>query len=173
MLQWLRRILRRRRDLSRNIFIFHDGNRERKVDPIASFKLIHYGEHDCQIDRDWWLAVGEDAKGNPLPVSEDSEQRVKDGKEQVEARDRVLAMCKAMFDVTDYDGDKNIGLTTDEQLALVAGFLMFMDILKKTRDKSPTSLPPTESESSDLENSTNTSDSVSTSTPIESKSAEV
>lgn len=125
MFGWLRR---RQADRNRQIFRFWDGSQWRQCDPIETLiKLQSHSQYDYRI--------------HP--------QMVDDGDKEA-----IAITCDAVrqaFGVSAFDDG---GLTIDETLALLAGFCVYLDVLKKSTEL-PVILPlPTEPISNEFASAT-------------------
>lgn len=138
------RWLRNRR---RNIFRFHDGIRNRAIDPLVAWRIMW--EHpECNPEVDFEPAVGLAPDGSRVKFDNG-------------AQDRVLKMAREMFGLKPYS-EGSPGLTVAETIELLWSFLAYMRSLKKKPDQSPMTSAPLASESTPT--STTPQESVSFST---------
>jgi hypothetical protein len=129
----------------RNIFEFHDGTKDREVDPLEVGSVL---EAECPE----YLELAETLVSEPaikLPPGGLTESV---GNQKVEANQKLLAVTRKMFGVKPFssvDG-KRSGLTQEETLALLASFMKFMGGLADEARPFVSSPPPgTPSTSSD------------------------
>lgn len=140
MFRWLRRN-------KRDIFRYFDGVRNRSIDPLLAWQMMH--THPCCN------------YATDFPASDDGD---------FEAIARVQAMAREIFDIKAYS-ENTPGLTQNELNSLIASFLTFMARLKKKRDISRMRWERSVLESSP-DASTTPPESESCSMPSESKSDE-
>lgn len=119
---WLKNWRRERSIRSRAIFRFHDGEKERSVDPLAIFRALR-----SLPDFDWET----DAKG----VERGDDDSIV----------RTLAAIRQTFGVKPFDADKLTGLTDGETLNLLSEFVWYLESLKKNGSGPQTSPEPTDS----------------------------
>lgn len=132
MFGWLRNLLFRRDE--RELFRYWDGQKQRSIDPVASYRAI-WSDPECNLLTDATTAR------NPIkpdgaafyPISE-----------VYAAEDRLREMTRRIFGVKEWSEDQP-GLTVDETDALLNSFLAYCADLKKKRNPLPTALPPTTS----------------------------
>lgn len=116
----------RRRELARrDIFVYSDGVRERRVDPW-----------------DAWLKLWSDPQVDFKTVHPACARGEPDAQRQIEG-----LVCR-VFDVQPYNADAGTGMTLLELHALLNRFTQYILDLKKKLDFSPTGLPRTASRSS-------------------------
>lgn len=140
MLNWLRRIIRNRR---RAIFVYWDGLRIRRIDPIAAFRAL---KTHPTFDPDTHLALADLGDLDAIKVT--------------------LEATRDVFGITAFT-DKTGGLIDDETLALIGDFFEYLASLKKSGRPSPTSSASTAPGQSPPANSTPPSASADySSTPI-------
>jgi hypothetical protein len=125
----------------RNIFRFNDGQSVRAADPIAVAIALH--EHKTFLPRHLGEAVDGDAEAMAFVAN---------------------AACD-IFGVTHLAADGNSGLTFAELLELMLGFDGYMELLKKSTERSLTKRGYTESMSS--KSSEPTTNAMSDSGPTE------
>ncbi len=132
--------IRRRRLARRELLRFWDGTAFRYGDPFLLWRRMKH--HDkVEIDAELWTAAN-------------------DGSEPETTQ--LVEIVAETFGVAHFDGEK--GLTDWEVLDLYAGLLDYLVELKKKHNPTPTSSPPTDSESStspDLPNEPDPSSSAS------------
>lgn len=104
MLNWLRRIIRNRR---RAIFVYWDGLRIRRIDPIAAFRAL---KTHPTFDPDTHLALADLGDLDAIKVT--------------------LEATRDVFGITAFT-DKTGGLIDDETLALIGDFFEYLASLKK------------------------------------------
>lgn len=132
MLGWIRSLGSLFRSDDRCLFRYFDGIKQRSIDPVAAYRLLWITE-DCDL-----LADSTTARNPSLP----------DGKpfypiaEVYAAEDRLRSMTRKIFGVQAWS-EASPGLTVDETDALLNNFMLFCADLKKKRNPSPTSSPPT------------------------------
>lgn len=137
-----RAVASRRRRSRDGLFRFHDGAREREVDPIAVLMALE-AHPKFRLDLD------------PRRALEDGD------------RDAMALMADAVrqaFGVPEFTQPGRSGLTVFECVELLAVFIAYIDLQKKSTSRPPTSPPHTESTStaSGEKTTLNTSDSGST-----------
>jgi hypothetical protein len=138
-----------------NIFRFHDGIRNRAIDPLVAWRAMW--EHPtCNPNSDFEPAVGIAPDGSP-------------SKYDPAAQDRVLDMAREMFALRAYSEDSP-GLTIEETFNLLWSFMNYMNALKKKPAVSPT--PSAASASGSSQPSTTPPESASSSTSSELRSDE-
>lgn len=147
MLRSIRKLLSRRGDgPRRDIFVYHDGTRERRADPLLLWDRIRL-DPECDL-----AAV--------LPAS---------GRGDAEAMRQLEAFVARVFEVERYDPETDQGLPVLDLHQLLARYMRYMEDLKKKRDLRPISSPPLGSSSSDPSTTRPTADSCSM--PEESSAA--
>lgn len=120
MLNWIRRKLYER---NRAIFTYWDGQRLRRIDPLAAFRAIRAHE---RFDIDTHLDLANGGIDEAIQVT--------------------LEATREIFDVREYaDG---VGLTIDETMNLIGSFVYYLNALKKNGSPRPISPEPTAPESS-------------------------
>jgi hypothetical protein len=148
MFGWFRTLVSRRASSRRDIFVFTDGLKQRRIDPWDAWVRI-WTDAECDFATQMPLC----AKGDP------------------DAARAIEAMVRRVFSVGQFDPDAGTGLTILEQHDLLSRFTGYVQNLKKKLGISPTPSPPTESRSSVTpESSTMKPDSPSSSTASESTS---
>ena len=137
-----------RRTTRRDIFQYHDGTRQRSLDPWAALlDLWTDPEHDIN------LVLAGSARGEP------------------EAQRQLEAMVRRVFDIPAFEPESRQGLTILELHELHARFSRYIRDLKKKLATQPTRSPPMGSGSSETPgDSTTQPASDSCSTAAESKS---
>jgi hypothetical protein len=137
-----------RRATRRDIFQYHDGARQRSIDPWAALlDLWTDPEHDIN------LVLAGSARGEP------------------ESQRQLEEMVRRVFDIPTFDPEAGRGLTILELHELHARFSRYIRDLKKKLAMSPTPSRPTDSESSETPRESPTRPaSDSCSTAAESKS---
>jgi len=127
MLQRLRNLLSRP-STRRDIFSYHDGTRQRSLDPWAALlDLWTDPEHDIN------LVLAGSARGEP------------------EAQRQLEAMVRRVFDIPVFDPEDGRGLTILELHELHARFSRYIRDLKKKLATQPTQSRPTGSGSSETQ----------------------
>lgn len=124
----------------REIFHYHDGKRERHIDPLVAWE--RYQSFDLQ-EQDF-AAVG---RGDAESIA------------------RVLDAASQTFGVTHYDEATGIGLTRHELAELFYQFFEYVSHIKKKHEWLPITWRPTTAPLSPPEASPTPSDSGSCSTP--------
>lgn len=123
MLNWLRSKLINHR---RAIYSYFDGQQVRKADPMVLHRsLMSHPEFD--------LAT------HPQLIDESPEDR-----------DITLNATRDVFGVKAFDGLTGEGLTEEETINLLWGFVSYCNSKKKRTNPSPTSPPATDSKPPDL-----------------------
>lgn len=125
MLRWLKCLLSRDPQGSRDIFLYHDGITSRRLDPMLAWERIRTDQL-CDLA----VVLPASARGEP------------------EAMQTHEAFIRRVFDVPPYDPVTDRGLTIIELHDLFARFMDYMEGLKKKRGLQPTWSPPTGSGSS-------------------------
>ncbi|MHA2065663.1 MAG: hypothetical protein ACXABY_14905 [Candidatus Thorarchaeota archaeon] len=127
--------------VDRNIFVYHNGQREVAADPIEL--QIRFLEVGLEED-DLYKVQKQLSEGNTADVD-------------TEVLRKVLSSISDVFEVdkihTDEDGN-HVGLSTIELFELLADFMQFLDSLKKTVDSKLNSQQPTEQTSSESSSQT-------------------
>lgn len=145
MLNWIRRRLFER---SREIFVYWDGARRRRIDPLAAFRAMRT---HARFDPDTHLALADRGDLNAIEIT--------------------LEATREIFDVKELnDGE---GLTINETLNLAGSFVGYLHTLKKNGSPPPISPEPTERESLEAKYATTNAPSDSGSMPSASSSAEL
>lgn len=124
MFRWLRKLVSRRNS-RRDIFVYHDGTRQRSIDPWAAL-LAAYSDPECDLKVIW-----------PAVCRGDTEATV-----------QYEGLVRRVFGVQQYDPETDQGLTVLETHDLFRDFWAYIAELKKKRAISPTPSPPSESRSS-------------------------
>lgn len=125
MFQAIRNLLSRRAGSRRDIFVYHDGTRERRADPMVLWERIRT-DPECDLRS----VLPASARGEPAAMREHEE------------------FVRRVFDVPVYDAETDCGLPILELHALFARYMAYMEDLKKKRDLRPIRSPPTDSGSS-------------------------
>lgn len=134
MFQWFKN---RRRKAQREIFQFWDGRRDRRADPLATWRgYLTHKTFNLQI--------------HPALVESGD----------VEAIGVVAAATRDVFGVPSFEDG---GLTEQECLELTVQFFSWIDEVKKNTRILPTSRPLTEPQTSDTSSGSKSADSPSTS----------
>lgn len=117
----------------RELFAFSDGQSMRRVDPLVAWrKLWSHPEIDLSSE----LKI----TANPLM----SGQSVYTAAEVYAAEDRVRELVRDVFGVRRWS-EQQVGLTEAETDDLLASFMAYIGDLKKKRNPSPMTPPPSES----------------------------
>lgn len=125
MMNWLRNLVSRP-STRRDIFSYHDGARQRSIDPWAALlELWTDPEHDIN------LVLAGSARGEP------------------EAQRQLETMVRRVFGIPEFDPATQRGLTILELHELHARFSRYIRDLKKKLATPPTRSRPTGSESSE------------------------
>ncbi|QDV26352.1 hypothetical protein [Aureliella helgolandensis] len=125
-------IARGRSHASRGLFRFHDGKKTREIDPIQV--LISLEEHPkFRIDLD------------PRRALQDGDR---------ESLANMADAVRTAFIVPKFSVPGRPGLTTYECVELLAVFMLYVDMQKKSTNPPPTSQPSTESTSTASDAST-------------------
>lgn len=116
----------------RQIFRFFDGEKERGIDPIATFRAFV-----SQPDFDYQADVGLAETGD------------------LQATARVLAAARAAFKVSEFseDNGQQSGMLDSEVIATMKAFGSFISSLQKKTESTLTSQPSTDLEESQTTNS--------------------
>ena len=133
--RFLRRLRRRR---ARQIFHYSDGLASRSIDPLHAF-------FELQADPDEWTLSDLEELGRLGEVANPTPTVMATVRELTE---RTTDVVKRVFEVDDYDPATGRGLTIEEQLQLLGGFVAFMDGVKKKQEAMRKRWEPTESTSS-------------------------
>lgn len=110
----------------RDIYRYHDGSRERFGDPLAIEERLFRGleDHDAE------------ALDNQL---ESKEPAIVYG-----ALAKLLPAARSAFRLAEFDEDTGAGLTREEVLAVLSGFLAWRDEKKEVAGDGPSSSGPTD-----------------------------
>ena len=123
MLRWIKRLMSR--EPPRDIFHYHDGAAERRIDPMLAWELIRT-DPTCDLT----TLLPASARGEP------------------DAMAAHEALIRRVFEVVAYDAATSKGLTILETHDLFNEFMLYMEGLKKKRGLQPISWRPTDSGSS-------------------------
>lgn len=151
MFSFIKTVFRRflQRSQRRDIFVFHDGDRWRSVDPLVAWRIMWSTDGHLLPER---IAAGDNGDWRSI--------------------EELTDMACRMFGVRRFEHGKG-GMTIDEINSLLADYMLWMTRIKKKRDRLQTQLQRMGSASnSAMENSTTKAESGSFSTPSESKSDE-
>lgn len=151
MFQFVRNLVSRRSAaLRRDIFVYHDGARQRRADPMLLWEKLR-----TDPDYDLTTVLPASARGEPEAMREHE------------------ALVRRMFDIPEYDPETNAGLPILELHDLFARYMAYMEHLKKKRDLRPIKSPPSASRSSETPGTSTTPPAAdSCSTADESSAAE-
>jgi hypothetical protein len=143
----LHKVNRWRRDRRRGLFVFREGRRVRRVDPLAAFRAIHNDEEYHVENTPRLMEAGDD-----------------------EAMAITTRMLGRAFGVSLYDETTGEGMTQGEALAMFQSFLWYIEDLKKNISPSPTSPESSVATSPDSngESTSGTADSTCSSTAPDS-----
>ena len=126
MLRSIRKLFSRRSDgLRRDIFIYHDGTKERRADPLLLWDRIRL-DPECDL-------------GAVLPAS---------GRGDTDAMRQLENFVCRVFGVQRYDPATDQGLPILDLHRLLARYMRYMEDLKKKRDLRPIWSPRSGSSSS-------------------------
>ena len=150
MFKSVARLLSRRAGPRRDIFVYHDGARERRADPMVLWERLRT-DPECDLA----IVLPASARGEPEAMREHE------------------AFIRRVFDIPLYDPEADTGLPILELHDLFARFMAYMEDLKKKRDLRPIKSPPSASRSSETPGTSTTPPAAdSCSTADESSAAE-
>lgn len=117
----------RRSEPDRNIFVFHDGERERRVDPLQALGIIEQAYPQLtMLAADIREASGEDAIATQMAGAAASEN-------QRAALHRLVSVTHEAFGTTPFN-ETHGGTTHGEALQLLGKFMFYLREIKKKRD---------------------------------------
>lgn len=129
--------------MERNIFKFHDGQKDRAADPIAVYRAIH-SHPSVNVVR----AVEVIHEANQLIAKEGEEAAAKkiDQAEYWNAYGQIVRATASALEVSLWSESNPDGMTEEMVFELYNQFSAFSDAQKKTAAPSPISPPVTEPE---------------------------
>lgn len=107
-----------------DVFHYHDGERERRIDPLAAWRKI-WNHPDCDIASD--IKIAQDPT-----KSTDGEPMFKPA-DVFAAEDRINALVRDVFGVKAYNGEDQTGLTVERTQELLTDYFTWMNERKKKR----------------------------------------
>ena len=120
--------------MNREIFQYHDGTKERFGDPLVlRDRLIQVSMGELENLRGKVRAMA-GAKGDFTIVSEG-----------LKAREHLIAIARETFGLAPFDDTTGKGTLAEDCLAVTESFLVFLAKKKMSRERTPTTSPPTAS----------------------------
>lgn len=126
---FLNRVARWWRDFNRNIFVYHDGTRRRRADPLTIGLRL---EQLCPTYEDMLRTLARPLEEAPAGgVRRDLEEQKK------EAQETLVAVAMQVFDLKPLSDSG--GVTQGEALLVLASYFAFMQALARDAELFPSS----------------------------------